>query len=439
MAAHAGVAHTTERQRRGCLGGHDVVDGYPADAQRPGHPARPIHVRTPHGAGQPEQRVIRPVDGLPLGAEAQHRDHRPEGLLRDDQRVLRHVDQQDRRDQRGTAVPVLAGELAGTARQCVLNLLVDSLDLEVDGHAAQVVVAGVRVRLREQPGLPDQLRDELLLDALVDVEPLHRRAGLARRRQTAEQCARGGAGDVDVLKNDHGVLATELELDRNEHVGALLHDLPAGRARAGEHDEVGVLVDDIRAHGTVAVDHLHPVRGDGGFLHEGFDQPGQRGVLGGLVDDRVAGGQCGDDRHDGLEEGVVPGRDHEGHAEWFVPDLGLLAHHRQRGLDLLRGQDLRGVLFVPADDVQRAEHFGHEDVAAGLARFLPDAVDDLLGAVDDHTAQEAEVFEPFLDAQGTDGFLCFACPVDDALDLGVFGLWDLCCHGVCSLWFLSAG
>ena len=106
-------------------------------------------------------------------------------------------------------------------------MLGDDLDLEVRGHRADVGVA-VRVDLLlDAFDLVDQRPLEALVDGVLHVDALDRGARLPGGGQRPPGGAGGGAADVDVVEDDHRVLAAELELDRDQLLGGARQDLGA--------------------------------------------------------------------------------------------------------------------------------------------------------------------------------------------------------------------
>ena len=95
-----------------------------------------------------------------------------------------------------------------------------------------VVGAQRRAALLGEPG------EELVVDPLVDVDPLDADAGLAGVGAGAPQRGVGGGVEVGVVVDDQRVLAAGLDQHRGQGLGAGGHHLLAGRGRAGEGDLV---------------------------------------------------------------------------------------------------------------------------------------------------------------------------------------------------------
>ena len=175
----------------------------------------------------------------------------------------------------------------------------------------------------------------------------------------------GRALEIGVVADDGRVLATEL----HDHWGQVLRgggeDLFAGRGRPGERDDVDVRLDDRRADRAVTDDDLeHPVGETGGPRHLADEQPDPRRVLGRLVDDRVAGGERGNDVQHRQVEGVVPRGDDRGDPERPVVRVRFLAEQWSdpRGTTRL---ELDGQLGVVTTEIRDGD-----DHAAGLGEDL---------------------------------------------------------------------
>jgi hypothetical protein len=121
-----------------------------------------------------------------------------------------------------------------------------------------------------------------------------------------------------------GALAAELERDRDEVLGRVLHDEPAGGGLAGER-HLGHAVRRCQRLAGVDAEAVHHVD------HAGRQQVGdelhqqahaQRGLLGGLEHDRVAGRERGRELPRGHEQREVPRDDLPHHPERLVQVVG---------------------------------------------------------------------------------------------------------------------
>ena len=98
---------------------------------------------------------------------------------------------------------------------------------------------------------PDQLLEELVVDAVLDEDPVRGDAGLAGVAVLAEDRARDRLVDVGVVEDDERRVAAELERDLLQPGRALGHQQLPDLIRAGEAE-----LADERARG-----HLLPDRG----------------------------------------------------------------------------------------------------------------------------------------------------------------------------------
>src|SRR5690606_6448744 len=101
-----------------------------------------------------------------------------------------------------------------------------------------------RVAGLEASGTLDDLRDELVVDRLVDQEPRAGRARLARVVEDPAERAPGRGLEVRVGEDDVRRLAAQLERDRLHRFGRLAHDLLPDLGRARERDLVDARVAD---------------------------------------------------------------------------------------------------------------------------------------------------------------------------------------------------
>ena len=76
------------------------------------------------------------------------------------------------------------------------------------------ILASAESSARMSRALSSRLDEELVVDPLVDVDPLDPDAGLAGVGAGAPQRGVGGRVDVGVLVDEHGVLAAGLDQHR---------------------------------------------------------------------------------------------------------------------------------------------------------------------------------------------------------------------------------
>lgn len=164
-------------------------------------------------------------------------DDGAEGLLGDDAAVVGRVVDDGRLDEEallggwsllanGELVALLTGVL-----EELLNLLVLHLVL----HGAEEG-AGVGVADLDGLGEGDHLGEELAVDALMDVDTLGGNADLAGVLEGTHDDLRSGLLDVDVGKDDGGIVAAELEGAALQGLGASSHDLLTSGNGTSERD-----------------------------------------------------------------------------------------------------------------------------------------------------------------------------------------------------------
>jgi len=198
----------------------------------------------------------------------------------------------------GELVAVLLGVLEELLDLLVLHLVLDRAEQG----------AGLRVANLDGLGEVDHLLEELLVDALVDVDTLGGDADLAGVLEGTHDNLRGGLLDIDVGEDDGGVVAAELEGAALEGVGAGGHDLLAGGDGTGEGDlgDTGV----SGHHGAELIVATKSLDDTG--LEDGLGElNGLEGGVGseraGLDDDGVTSQQGRDDLAHGEDKREVPG------------------------------------------------------------------------------------------------------------------------------------
>ncbi len=208
-------------------------------------------------AGEPVAGVVGESQRLLGVAHLHHADDGAEGLVAHHLHRVVDVDQHRRFEVVAWSLdPLAAGQRLGAGGERVIDVVVDDRALVGRGHRADVLVGS---RRRRRPGaaadLVGQLRHELVVGRLLDVDPLDRDADLAGVHHPAPGRGVGGAVEIGVGEDDHRVLAAELEADRGQRLRRPRHHLAPGAIGAGELDEVDVV--DQRAAGLA--DPLHAV------------------------------------------------------------------------------------------------------------------------------------------------------------------------------------
>ncbi len=113
-----------------------------------------------------------------------------------------------------------------------------------------------------------ELLRELVVDPLLDVDPVGADAGLAGVAELARDRALDRGVDVGVVEDDQGRMAAELHADLLDRVGALLEQDLADLGRAGERQLAhGIVAGQLAADlpGTAGDDVEHAL-GDAGAL-----------------------------------------------------------------------------------------------------------------------------------------------------------------------------
>ncbi len=399
--AEAGVAHAAHRRADRAVGRRVRlvdVDGAAVQAGRDG-PATAVVLR-PDAGVQAVRGGVGGGDGLLLGVEAVHRDHRAEGLLLADLHRGSDAVQDGRlEEQRPDLGAGLAAREDGGAR-------LDGL-LDVPGDGLQLLGGDQRAHPRaprqaaaepQCAGPGGEPGEELVGDRAVHVEPLDRYAELPGGGEAGPDGAFGGLVQVGVGQHQHGVLAAQLQRGADQAGGGLLGDLAAGPGRAGERDVVGV-VDHGRADHRAVADHDLPEVGGQSGLDQQLAGPegGQRGLRVGLVDHRVARDEGGQGVADGEFERVVPRRDLPDHT-LRTPGLDRMGEHRQRPAVAAVAQ-VRGRRAPVVPGGQRDGEHLFEGVQAGLAGLGLDQVEHLVLPLEQQVVEAQQDGGPAADGQ----------------------------------------
>src|SRR5919202_4923471 len=150
-----------------------------------------------------------------------------------------------------------------------------------------------------------ELLQGLVGDGFVSVDAFHRSADLTGISERAGRGLTRRPRRVNARVHDHGILTAKLDDGLFELTPRDLQDLTSRLNRAGEEHQVYVLVRDERPSGAgVAQEQVQDAVGQ----LEHLDEPHRREwcLLGGLVDDGVAGYEGGTEVAAGDGDGVVP-------------------------------------------------------------------------------------------------------------------------------------
>jgi hypothetical protein len=158
-----------------------------------------------------------------------------------------------------------------------------------------------------------ELLDEVVVDALLDIDTSTGAAGLAVVEEDTKVDPRDGVVNVGILEDDVGRLATELEGDLLQvGGGGGLEDCAADDGGTSEGDLVDVHVrgESGTSDLTEAGDDVDDTRREASFLDEcGGNESAKRGLLGGLQDDCVTASNGRANLPCPHEQGEVPGND----------------------------------------------------------------------------------------------------------------------------------
>src|SRR6266849_5406719 len=388
---------------------HHVVHAHRARLYAAGDARAARQVPGPHAGVEAVARVVGQADRLLLVADAHDRDHRPEGLVAHDVHLVVDVDQHGRLEEEAGQVgaPLAARQHLGAARDRVLHVALDLVDLGREGHGADLDHASLGRALADLLHLLDHLVDEGVVDRCLDVDALDRDADLAGVREPAVHARARGPLQVRVAQHDHRILAAEHEGHRLEELPAALGDLPAGGDAAGEADHIGQL-DQVLAGLAVAGHHLEDVLREAGRAGQlGAEHGAARRHLGGLDDHGVARHERRDRLADGEVEGEVPGSDDPDHPVRQVAHVDALVL-QEVGPGGLVGQVLLRSLRPEADRVAEEEELVGDDVVARLPGLARDDVADAVLLVDEAVADVAQDPRPSGEPQRRPGPLRLA-------------------------------
>ena len=302
-----------------------------------------------------------------LRGERGDRGDRAEDLLGEHARVGGHPREHGGGVEVARAIEcVPAGEHAGAALGGVAYQLGDDRALAVVDQRADVGVGlGAAAHAQRSHPLGESPR-ELLGQRLVHVEAVGGRAGLADVAHLRGERALDGGVEIGVLEHQEGGVAAELHRDAQDLLGGLLDQRAPDLGGAGERQLAGARVAQQRLdHGAGAVggDRVEDAPGQPRLLQNlRQSEHRERRLLGGLDDDRAAGGDRGGELARAHRHREVPRRDEHAGAD-------RLAHREDppgaRGVDHVAAVDAHGLLGEPAQEVG-----GVGDLRAGFGQRL---------------------------------------------------------------------
>src|SRR5690606_21081926 len=151
-------------------------------------------------------------------------------------------------------------------------------------------------------------------------------AGLAAVVRAGHDAVGNHLLEVDVVEQDIGRLAAQLQGHALDGLGAVLHDLAAGTGGTGKGHHVDIRV---RGHGrthggAITIDQVeYPGRYAGFIQHFGQQQGRQRCHFGRLQHHGATGGQGRSNLAGQLVDRPVPGGDQPAHADWLLDHQGV--------------------------------------------------------------------------------------------------------------------
>lgn len=248
-------------------------------------------------------------------------DNGAEGLLSDDARLVGRVVDDGRLNEEALAgcnIGLTDGELVALGL-AVGEELLDLLILHGVLDGAEQVVAIVWVSDLDGLCEIDHLLQELLVNGLVNVDALGGDADLSRVLESAHDDFRSDLLDVDIGKDNGGVVAAKFQGDALQSLGRSLHNLLARCGRTGEGDLGNVWVcAHLRAKLVVAAHGLDDARGEE-VLHDlDYLEASVRRERRGLDDDGVTRQEGRGDLANGKNQGEVPWDDTSANTEGSV-------------------------------------------------------------------------------------------------------------------------
>lgn len=258
------------------------------------------------------------------------------------------------------AVALTTQSNGGTLLLAVVDVLHDAVELQLGDLGTLEGVLGEGVAELVLGGTLLEALDELVVDALLDQQAGTGTAALAVVEEDTKVGPRDGVVNVGIVEDNVGGLAAELEGDLLQvTLGSGLEDHTANQGGTSEGNLVNVHVagDGGTGGATETGDDVDDTGREAGLDDQlGGVQTRQRGLLGGLDDNGVTGGNGRADLPGPHEQREVPGDDLTADTDGLVAGVG-------EGLGVgVNG--LTGDLVGPATVVAQAAS-GSGDVALG--------------------------------------------------------------------------
>jgi len=198
-------------ERHPGVGLHELVDETTARLELARDSLATIEVLGPDRRAEAELDVVGEFDRFRLVAHPEHRCDRSERLLARPGGVAGNV----REDRRWVVEPISVHRFAAEfeARAVIeraLDLVVEIVQQVLAGLRAEVGVLLGRIADLQTVHLVGELSEELVVDVLMDDEPLRGDAGLPGVQGARARAGRGGGSDVGVVEYNERVAPAEL-------------------------------------------------------------------------------------------------------------------------------------------------------------------------------------------------------------------------------------
>lgn len=336
-----------------------AVDPDHAGLDLRGDAVRALNVLGEDGRAQTVGGVVGLGQGLLLGVEAGDDDEGTEDLFAVDAHVVRHVGEDGGRNEETLAVAnvlvrLSTGHQLGALGLAALDVREDTLVLRLGDLRA--LEGLIREGVADLAGRGHDLLEqgnELVVDGVLHKKTRGGRADLALVGHDTDVCPLGGLLEVRVLKDQQGRFTTGLKGHVLEGCRGHLHDLTTGGRGSSEGDLVDVRVlDNCRTSiFSKTVQDVDDTWRETSLLDQiGKVENAERGLLGGLHNDRVSTGKRRAQLPRSHAQGVVPGDDLAHNTDGLAQGVGELGGG---GADGLAGYLVSpsGVVSEGADDL----------------------------------------------------------------------------------------